>query len=89
VWYGWLADYGDSAVAGTYVYHDQDQRATLILDQNRVFDEELTTSDGTKRTRGSWERSGEAGVAFSGNFLIIKGQRPAENGHVWGKFARR
>jgi len=85
VWYCWLADYGYSAVAGTYVYQDEDQQSMLILFRNRVFEEELTTGGTAEKTRGSWERSGEAGVAFSRHFLMIKGQRAAGDGHVWGQ----
>lgn len=82
-WYVWLADYGYSAVAGTYVYQDDKQKATLILFQNHVFDEVLVTGNGTEKARGSWERSGEAGVAFSPDFLILTGQSKAGD-HVWG-----
>ena len=84
-WYVWLADYGYPAVAGTYTYQGANQKVMLVLFRNRVFHEELTTGDRTERSRGSWERSGEAGVAFSPEFLKLQGQRRAADGHVWGQ----
>jgi hypothetical protein len=84
-WYVWLADYGYPAVAGTYAYQSATQKATLVRFRNRVFDEELTTGDRTEKSHGSWKRSGEAGIAFSPEFLKLQCQRTAEDGHVWGQ----
>jgi hypothetical protein len=84
-WYLWLADYGYPAVAGTYVYQTSNQKAVLVLFQNRWFEEQLTTGDRTEKSRGSWERSGEAGIAFSPGFLSVHGQRIAKDGHAWGQ----
>jgi hypothetical protein len=40
------------------------------MKQDHTFEQEITAADGrSNRITGSWRRFGEAGVAFSNNFL--------------------
>lgn len=85
VWYCWAADYGYSAVSGTYTFHDDREHSTLVLLESRVFQQELSHSGTVERAEGTWRRGGEAGVAFSKEFLKVAGQRVRPDGRAYGQ----
>jgi hypothetical protein len=64
VWYCWAADYGYAAVSGTYVFGGDGQQSTLVLLENRVFEQELRLSGTVERVHGTWRRVGEGGVVL-------------------------
>src|ERR1017187_6642589 len=59
VWYCWAADYGYSAVSGTYTFHENGEHSTLVLLESRVFRQELSRSGVVERAEGTWRRFGE------------------------------
>jgi len=85
VWYCWAADYGYSAVSGTYMFHENGERSTLVLSESRVFHQELSRSGTVERADGTWRRSGEGGVDFSKEFRKVARQRVGPDGRAYGQ----
>jgi hypothetical protein len=88
VWYCWAADYGYAAVAGTYVFGDDGQQSTLILLDNRVFEQERRLSGTVERIHGTWRRVGEGGVVLSKEFLKVPGQKVRADGQADGRIEK-
>ena len=84
-WYTWAADYGYSAVSGTYVFSNNGQQSTLVLSANREFHQELTHSGTVQRSVGTWRRVGEGGVVFSKEFQQVADERVRADGQVDGQ----
>ena len=87
-WYCWAADYGYSAVAGTYVFVDNGQQSVLVLLDNRVFRQELRRSGRVARAQGTWRRVGEGGVVFSKELLKVPGQKLRQDGQADGRIEK-
>lgn len=60
------ADYGYHALSGTYTFRSGGETSTLILRQDRTFEQELIRNGTARRAQGTWYRFGEGGIAFSG-----------------------
>ena len=56
VWYNIAADYGYSALAGTYVFHGNVETCTLHLRPDRTFVQEVSRSGVVQRSQGEWDR---------------------------------
>jgi len=85
VWYVWAADYGYTALSGTYTFSRSGQQSTLVLFSSRVFHQELSHSGTVERAEGTWRRIGEGGVVFSKEFLKVAGQRVRQDGQADGQ----
>jgi hypothetical protein len=84
IWYSFTADYGYSAVSGTYAYQSNEESSVLMLRKDRVFLQERTSHGKTERAQGTWRRIGEGGIVLSAEFLPV-GQINAEtDGSVYG-----
>jgi hypothetical protein len=67
-WMSW--DFSDKFVAGRYVAKASGERNVLVLRSDHSFTQEVWKGDRTTlNASGSWRRFGEAGIAFSTNFL--------------------
>jgi hypothetical protein len=84
VWYMVAADYGYSAVSGTYTLRREGESSTLVLRHDRSFQQELSRAGKRVRAQGTWRRSGEGGIAFSREFLKLSGQEIADDGEAYG-----
>jgi len=84
IWYCVAADYGISAVSGTYTFGRSSEGSTLTLHRNQLFEQELRTAGHIERAHGTWSRSGEGGVDFSKEFLTL-GQERGSDGHIHGQ----
>jgi hypothetical protein len=82
-WYMVAADYGYSAVSGTYVFRSTNEESTLILRADRTFHQDLTRSNTIRHADGTWRRIGEGGVVFSPEFLTVLGQERDANGEAY------
>lgn len=85
VWYCWAADYGYTAVSGTYGFQGDGERSTLVLLQNRAFQQERSHAGNVDRAEGTWQRAGEGGVVFSKEFLKVTGQKVSLDGQARGE----
>jgi hypothetical protein len=85
VWYTIAADYGYSAVSGTYVMQHNGEMCTLVLNKDRSFEQELIRNGNKQQARGSWRRIGEGGVVFSKQFLKLPGQQVPADGQAFGE----
>jgi hypothetical protein len=84
VWYVVAADYGYGALSGTYILQSGPETSTLILRENRTFEQQQSHMGRVERVRGTWRRVGEAGIAFSHEFLNTQQQKPwARPRSVW------
>ena len=79
IWFGIASNYDYDALAGTYGFNGGKVSALLILKADQTFTEELTADGQKKYAHGTWHRSGEAGVDFSGTFIRLPGQRSFSN----------
>jgi hypothetical protein len=89
VWYIVAADYGYAALSGTYILQSGPDTSTLILRENRTFEQEQSHMGRVEHVRGTWRRSGEAGIAFSHEFLSTQPQKPVSDGEVYGQVEKR
>jgi hypothetical protein len=79
-----VADYGYSAVSGTYILRTNGETSTLLLRKDRSYEQELVHDGKTNHARGNWYRFGEGGIAFSKEFLKMPGQEAKADGEVYG-----
>lgn len=84
-WYAWNADYGYSAVSGTYTFEGGSQRASIVLTENGMFRQELSRAGRQEHADGTWRRVGEGGVVFSKEFLPVRGQVVRQDGQADGQ----
>lgn len=84
-WYCWAADYGYSAVSGTYTFDGDGERCTLVPLENRVFRQELRHAGTVERAQGRWRRIGEGGVVFSKEFIKVGRQTVRQDGQADGE----
>lgn len=89
VWYCVAADYSYGAVSGTYIFRLNGETSTLILGNDRSFQQELSRDGKVERTQGSWRRLGEGGVVFSKEFLKVSGQEVRPDGQADGEVKKR
>ncbi|MFZ1005675.1 MAG: hypothetical protein WAN65_02485 [Candidatus Sulfotelmatobacter sp.] len=89
VWYSVAADYGYSAVAGTYTLQQSGEISTLVLRPDRSFQQEVTRAGKVDRAQGSWRRIGEGGIVFSKEFLKVAGQEVRSDGEADGQVEKR
>ena len=74
------SDYSDGIAAGTYYLTDNGQTSTLVRKSDHTFRQELTEQGEVRHVTGTWRRSGEAGIAFSNDLLLISGEEPSAHG---------
>jgi hypothetical protein len=89
VWYGVAADYGYSALSGTYTLQRGGENSTLVLRSDRVFEQEKIYAGKVERAQGSWRRIGEGGIVFSKEFLKVAGQESRPDGETDGEVEKR
>ena|SRR6202035_1176614 len=89
VWYSVAADYGYSAVSGTYTFRLNGEASTLVLRKDHTFQQELTHQGRVERAQGNWRRIGEGGVVFSKEFLRVSGQEVRPDGEADGEVQKR
>jgi hypothetical protein len=89
VWYSVAADYGYSAVAGTYTLQQSGETSTLVLRSDHSFQQEVTRAGKVDRAQGNWRRIGEGGVVFSKEFLKVGGQEVRPDGEADGQVEKR
>ena len=88
-WYTVAADYGYRAVSGTYLFQCDEETSTLILRQDRSFQQDLNRDGKIQHVQGTWRRIGEGGVVFSKEFLKVKGQEVRSDGQADGEVEKR
>jgi hypothetical protein len=89
VWYVVAADYSYTALSGTYVSQPGTEPSTLILRENRTFEQQQIHMGSVQRVRGTWHRFGEAGIAFSDEFLNARQQKTGNDAQVYGRVEKR
>jgi hypothetical protein len=89
VWYSVAANYDYGAVAGTYSLRRTGEASTLVLKEDRSFQQELIRRGKIERAKGSWRRIGEGGVVFSEEFLKVSGQEVRPDGQADGRVRKR
>jgi hypothetical protein len=87
-WYCWAADYGYSALSGSYSFSGGGDESVLVLVKNRVFRQELNHSGVVEHAQGTWQRHGEAGVTFSKEFLRAGDQPARQDVQAYGQFKK-
>jgi hypothetical protein len=85
-WYAVAANYDYGALAGTYVFHDGDERCVLHLHVDRTFSQQLVTGNHMQVAKGDWRRFGESGIALSATFLKLPRQELGHSGETYGSF---
>ena len=80
VWYVVASDYGDSVATGIYYFDQNGQTSTLALKRDHIFQQELSHEGKVERATGTWHRSGEGGINFSKEFLLVPGQERLTDG---------
>jgi hypothetical protein len=89
VWYTVAANYSYGAVSGTYNFRENRETSTLILKEDRSFQQELSSNGKLESARGSWRRIGEGGVVFSKEFLRMTGQEVRSDGQADGEVKKK
>jgi len=85
IWYVVASDYSDSAVSGIYRLAQDGETSTLVLKPDHTFQQELSRLGKLQSAQGTWRRVGQAGIAFSKDFLTISGQELSANGTAYGE----
>jgi hypothetical protein len=88
LWYSVAANYDYGALAGTYVFRGNDEACTLYLRPDQTFLQELKRSGHTQKAAGRWHRYGEAGVAFSSEFVKLQSEELSAAGEAHGEFQK-
>lgn len=83
------ANYSYRAVAGTYLFHSDEESSTLILRRDQRFMQDLTRNGNVEQAQGTWRRVGESGVVLSKEFLKVKGQEVRSDGQADGQIEKR
>ena len=86
LWYRIAANYDYRALAGTYVFQQNDETCTLYLNPDRTFVQELSRSGEIEKSHGHWDRYGESHVSFSSEFLKVSGEELNASGQSHGEF---
>jgi hypothetical protein len=89
VWYSVAADYGYSAVSGTYTLQRSGEASTLVLRPDHSYRQEVVRAGRVEHAQGSWRRIGEGGVVFSNEFLKVTGQEIRADGQAYGYVKKR
>jgi hypothetical protein len=89
LWYSHAANYDYSALSGTYTFDRDSDKCTLHLRRNQTFSEELNRGGVVQKAEGRWRRYGKAHVSFSGEFLIVSGQKLDAAGEADGQFDKK
>ena len=76
----YITDYGDSVAAGNYVSRTNGQTFSLRLTENHMFHQVRIRNGVADRVDGTWRRTGEAHLVFSGGILPLPEQRLMPNG---------
>jgi hypothetical protein len=87
-WYSVAANYDYDSLAGTYVLDGGDKSCILDLRADRTFVQEIIQNGTQQEVQGRWHRSGEAGVAFSNEFVRLSGQELNAAGEAHGEFRK-
>lgn len=87
-WYYIAANYDYSALAGTYAMSIQGESCLLNLHSDQTFTEQVTRSGRTQTVAGTWDRSGEAGVSFSGWVITFPSGQTSRSAQVYGQFGK-
>lgn len=87
-WFAVAADYGDGVAVGTYHLKQGDESSDLILKANHTFQEDVTRHGAKQRCEGEWRHIGEGGLAFSKQFLPVKGQELGADGKAYGELQK-
>jgi hypothetical protein len=89
VWYSIASNYGYRAVSGTHTYKRRVESATLVLNKDQSFREELTRSGKTQHTAGTWHLFGQSGIEFSRQFQALSGEGLGPQGEFYGQVVKR
>ncbi len=77
LWYSIAANYDYDELAGTYTFSGDGVSSTLVLKADATYQQELRHNGRVDYAKGTWHRSGMAGVGFSNGFLRLPGTRTA------------
>jgi hypothetical protein len=81
VWFVVASDFGDSVVIGTYHLAGNGETSTLVLKRDHTFAQRLTRGGKVQDAKGTWRSiSSFGGIAFSMDFLPVRGEEPGGNG---------
>jgi hypothetical protein len=84
IWFVFASDYSDRVVVGEYHVNKRLEQSMLILRPNHTFAQEITRNGRTQRAQGTWRLFGQAGIAFSKDFLGVSGQDFSSDGTAYG-----
>jgi hypothetical protein len=82
-------DYGDGVAAGTYVFERNGESSTLVLRPNHTFQQTRRVGSSEQHSEGTWRHSGEGGVSFSKEFLVVTGDEPEPDGTTFSEIHKR
>jgi hypothetical protein len=85
LWFAVASDYSDGVVSGTYHLAQNGETSALILRPDHSFHQELNRSGNVQHAEGTWRHvSSFGGLAFSKEFLVVRGQELGANGLAYG-----
>lgn len=85
LWFAAASDFSDSVFCGTYKLDQDNEKSTLTLKADHTYHQELSSSGGTRTASGTWRKSGEGGVAFSREFIVLTAQELDADGTSYGE----
>lgn len=83
----WLVvamDYEDHVAVGKYSYKGSGESSTLVLNPDHTFQQSLRSGSDEQHSEGTWRRSGEGGISFSKEFLVVAGDEPRPDETTFG-----
>ena len=84
-WYGEGENFSDGAVCGKYTFQQNGEAVTLVLTPDHRFHQELESAGTVRRADGNWRVSGEGHIAFSSEFLKVRGEEMSPAGQAYGQ----
>lgn len=88
IWAFWFLEagnIGDRSVVGTYTVEAGGDSYALVLKTDHTFRQDFLHQSKTEHVDGSWRLFGEAGIAFSPNFIKLPGQTMNSDGTAYGQ----
>jgi len=85
LWFAVASDYSDGVASGTYHLAQNGETSALILRPDHSFQQELDHAGTVQHAEGTWRHvSSFGGLAFSKEFLVVRGQELGANGLAYG-----
>jgi hypothetical protein len=85
LWFAVASDYSDGVASGTYHLAQNGETSALVIRPDHSFQQELNRSGNIQHAEGTWRHvSSFGGLAFSREFLVVRGQELGADGSAYG-----